>query len=62
MTDHNDDRDDRIDLAAEEVGAEELGEVTSAGFTTLNTAFTGGTASCPGSSASTASSFSSSGN
>ncbi|MBG0827796.1 thiocillin family RiPP [Planomonospora sp. ID67723] len=61
MTDQNPNID-RIDLAAEEVGAEELGEVTSAGFTTANTAFTGGTASCPGSSASTASSFSSTGN
>ncbi|GIH75819.1 thiocillin family RiPP [Planobispora longispora] len=61
MTDQNPNAD-RIDLAAEEVGAEELGEVTSAGFTTANTAFTGGSASCPASSASTASSFSSTGN
>ncbi|GIH89449.1 thiocillin family RiPP [Planobispora siamensis] len=53
---------DQIDLAAEDLGAEELDEVTSAGFTTANTAFTAGSASCPASSASTGSSFSSTGN
>lgn len=50
-----------LDLVAEAIDAEDLGEITAAGFSTGGSFATGGSASCPASSFSSGSSFSSAG-
>ena len=62
MTQFNNQNNDIEQLIAQDLTAEDLDNVTAAGFTTAGSFFTAGSASCPASSAGTAGSFSSSGN
>lgn len=62
MTQFDNQNNDLDQLIAQDLSAEDLDNVTAAGFTTAGSFFTAGSASCPASSAGTAGSFSSAGN
>ncbi|MBD2761890.1 thiocillin family RiPP [Kocuria sp. cx-455] len=61
MTQYNNQGNDIDQLIAQDLSAEDLDNVTAAGFTTAGSFFSAGTASCPASSAGSAGSFSSAG-
>lgn len=61
MTQFNNQENNIDQLIAQDLSAEDLDNVTAAGFTTAASFFSAGSASCPASSAGTAGSFSSAG-